>query len=98
MDDIHLSTYFKNILDDNGKNAIFSNSNHNSGFGLENKLENWFNGFKWKGLFIKVIPYEKSKLLINEIKALNYYFFDYLQLIDKSQYINKTECNKKTVY
>ena len=89
-----LSTYFKNIFFDNEKNMASFNSN-NSGFGLDNKIENWLNGFKWKGLYVKVIPYEKSKLLINEIKALNYYFFDYLQLIDNSQYIKKKEYSKK---
>ena len=73
-------------------------NNNNSGFELDNKIENWLNGFKWKGLYVKVIPYEKSKLLVNEIKALNYYFFDYLQLIDKSQYIKKRNVVEKTDY
>ena len=58
-------------------------NNNNSGFGLDHKIENWLNRFKRKGLYVKVIPYEKSKLLVNEIKDLNYYFFDYLQLIEK---------------
>ena len=93
----NLSTYFKNIFFDNEKNMASFNSN-NSGFGLDNKIENWLNGFKWKGLYVKVIPYEKSKLLVNEIKALNYYFFDYLQLIDKSQYIKKRNVVEKTDY
>ena len=88
-----LSIYFKNIFNDNNEvnNKTSFNNNTNLGFGLENKIESWFNGFKWKGLYIKVIPYEKSKILINEIKALNYYFFDFLQLIDKSQYIKKKD-------
>ena len=42
------------------------------------KYENiWFKGFKWKGLFIHVIPQHKSKFIINEIKSLNYFFLDY---------------------
>ena len=93
----NLSTYFKNIFFDNEKNMASFNSN-NSGFGLDNKIENWLNGFKWKGLYVKVIPYEKSKLLVNEIKDLNYYVFDYLQLIDKSQYIKKRNVVEKTDY
>ena len=37
---------------------------------------------KWKGLFIRVIPQGKSKFIINEIKALNYFFLDYIQIIE----------------
>lgn len=90
----NLSTYFKNIFFGNEKNMASFNNN-NSGFELDNKIENWLNGFKWKGLYVKVIPYEKNKLLINEIKALNHHFFDHLQLIDKRQYIKKKECSRK---
>ena len=47
------------------------------------KYENiWFKGFKWKGLFIHVIPQHKSKFIINEIKSLNYFFLDYMQIIE----------------
>ena len=87
-----LSIYFKNIFYENENNKIketFFNNDNNTIFCLDNKIEKWFNGFKWKGIYIKVIPIEKSKILINEIKALNYYFFDYLQIIDKNQYIKK---------
>ena len=94
-----LSIYFKNIFNEKKKNKIketFFNNDNNSNLGLDNKIDNWFNGFKWKGLYIKVIPYEKSKTLINEIKALNYFFFDYLQIIDKNQYSKKNHKIKKT--
>ncbi len=78
----NLSTYFKNIFFDNKKNMASFNNN-NSGFGLDHKIENQLNGFKWKGLYVKVIPYEKIKLLVNEIKALICYFFDYLYFFEK---------------
>ena len=42
----------------------------------------WFNGFEWKGLFIRVQKSQQSKKLFNEMKALNYLFFDYIQIID----------------
>ena len=51
------------------------------------KYENiWFKGFKWKGLFIRVVPQNKSKFIINEIKSLNYFFLDYIQIIDGYKY------------
>ena len=47
------------------------------------KYENiWFRGFKWKGLFIQVIPQEKSKFIINEVKSLNYFFLDFIQIVE----------------
>ena len=93
-----LSVYFKNFFyesENNKTNETFLNNNYISG--LELKNENWFNGFKWKGLYIKVIPYEKSKTLINEVKALNYFFFDYLQIIDKEQPNKKIDINTKKI-
>lgn len=64
---------------------LSQNSNwfHVSESGLPNidSIE-WIDGFEWKGLFIKVQSKEKSKALLNEIKALNYAFFDYIQIID----------------
>ena len=47
--------------------------------------ESWIKGFKWKGLFIKINNGDSNKTIIHEIKALNYFFFDYLQIIDKYQ-------------
>ena len=82
----------------NLKKIKFTNNffGYNSNNGLNNNFENWKNGFKWKNLYIKVIPSEKSKLLINEIKALNYFFFEYLQLIDTNPMIKKNNYIKKT--
>ena len=94
-----LSIYFKNIFyeNENNKNNEINFNNINYISGLEIKVENWLNGFKWKGLYIKVIPYEKSKTLINEIKALNYFFFDYLQIINKEQCNKMSDINNKII-
>ena len=92
-----LSIYFKDIFYENENNKIketFFNNDNNYILGLDNKIEKWFKGFKWKGIYIKVIPYKQGKTLINEIKALNYYFFDYLQIIDKNQFIKKNNIKK----
>ena len=92
-----LSIYFKDIFYENENNKIketFFNKDNNSIFGLDIKIEKWFKGFKWKGIYIKVIPYKQGKTLINEIKSLNYYFFDYLQIIDKNQFIKKNNIKK----
>ena len=43
----------------------------------------WKRGFKWKGVYINIIPENNAKYIKEEIKALNYFFFDYLQIIDK---------------
>jgi hypothetical protein len=76
-----LGIYFHNIFFENiQNNNLFLNINN---LDLP-KFENiWFKGFKWKGLFIKVIPQNKSKYIINEVKALNFFFLDYIQIIDK---------------
>ena len=75
-----ISKYFNYIFYQN-ENGINNNYNLNN-IDLP-KYENiWFKGFKWKGLFIRVVPYDKSKFIINEVKALNYFFLDYIQIID----------------
>ena len=87
-----IGIYFNNnifgISKDNGCNNINMNINMNiNKFNLpfKDKLK-WFNGFKWKGLYIKIIPNDKRKIIINEIKALNYFYFDYLQLLEEYSY------------
>ena len=89
-----LSVYFINILEEYEKNKK-DNYVSNYDNGLSNKIETWKNGFKWKNLYIKVIPIGKSKILINEIKALNYFFFEYLQLLDTNSIVDKNYYNKK---
>ena len=65
-------------------NVIFENNSYDYNNVDLPRFENiWFKGFKWKGLFIRVVPQDKSKFILNEIKALNYFFLDYLQIIDK---------------
>ena len=76
-----IGKYFNYIFYEN--NAVNYNINN---IALP-KYENiWFKGFKWKGLFIRVVPQNKSKFIINEIKSLNYFFLDYIQIIDGYKY------------
>ena len=42
----------------------------------------WVKGFEWKGLFVKVQSFEKSKKLIKEINAYSFAFLDYLKIIE----------------
>ena len=73
-------------------NEIFGSEDYNYNFESskynlpEKDKMNWFRGFKWKGIYIRVMPIEKSKILLNEIKALNYFYFDYLQLLEEYEY------------
>ena len=83
-----LGIYFNNMifgLENNNSNNFEKNK-----YNLpENDKMKWFRGFKWKGIYIRVIPSEKSKILVNEIKALNYFYFDYLQLLEEYEYIKE---------
>ena len=84
-----LGIYFNNIIF--GKENNNNINNNNNDFGVKNLPEKdrmaWFNGFKWKGIYIKVVTNERSKIIKNEIKALNYFYFDYLQLLDQYPYL-----------
>ena len=44
----------------------------------------WNHGFFWKGLYIITIPENESYSIKNEIKAIKYCFFDYLQILEKN--------------
>ncbi len=46
----------------------------------------WLSGFDWKGVYIKIIPEHQSKFIIDEIKALNYLFFEYIQIIENYKF------------
>jgi len=46
----------------------------------------WKQGFDWKGLHIIVIPEIYSDLIKKEIKAMNYCFFDYIQIKEKQDF------------
>jgi hypothetical protein len=80
-----LGIYFNNIIFGKENNIDYNE------YGAKNLPVNdkmaWFNGFKWKGIYIKVVTNEKSKIIKNEIKALNYFYFDYLQLLDQYPYL-----------
>ena len=99
-----LSNYFKNILDENEKDQKENNAlNYDNN--LSNNSENWKKGFKWKNLYIRVIPSEKAKILFNEMKALNYFFFDFLQLLDtnsimkqNNNYIKKAQLLNNIIF
>jgi len=96
---IKLYEHFKWIIESLGiyfNNIIFgkenkNDNNVNNDYGTNNLPVNdkmaWFNGFKWKGIYIKVVTNERSKIIKNEIKALNYFYFDYLQLLDQYPYL-----------
>ena len=85
---IKINEHFNWLINSIGKyfSYIFYENNTDN-YNINNidlpKYENiWFKGFKWKGLFIRVVPQNKSKFIINEIKSLNYFFLDYIQIID----------------
>ena len=90
-----LQEHFKWLIESLGiffNYIIFGSENNNHNFinndyNLpENDKMKWFQGFKWKGIYIRVIPNEKRKILLNEIKALNYFYFEYLQLLEQYEY------------
>ena len=49
-----------------------------------NEVYKWYEGFQWKGLYVKLItPYCcEATIIKEEIKALNYAFFDYIQILN----------------
>ena len=69
--------YFNSLLFN--KNHWFSSKNNN--LPSYDNLD-WIKGFEWKGIYIKVMTYQESKKIRNEIKALNYAFLDYINIID----------------
>ena len=84
-----LGIYFSTIIFGKDNDNDFK---YTDNFSLPAKEKiKWFNGFKWKGIYIKVISNEKSKLLIKEIKALNYFYFDYLQLLEQYPYFQNNQ-------
>ena len=90
-----ISKYFNFIFYENNLNNINLNS-----YDLP-KYENiWFTGFKWKGLYIRVVPKDKSEFIINEIKAMNYFFLDFIQIIDgyKSFQNNKNPLSNYIIF
>ena len=64
----------------------------------EPKSEDWKKGFKWKGVFIKINEGDDNKIIINELKALNYFFFDYIQILDKYQFIKEDQLSNMIIF
>lgn len=48
----------------------------------------WISGFDWKGIYIKILPEYQAKHLFNEIKALNYLFIEFIQIIENFKFKN----------
>ena len=65
----------------NNKVNVFGDINNEYTFPPLDSID-WLNGFEWEGVYIRVIPLHKAKMLLREIKGLNYAYYDYLQLID----------------
>ena len=81
-------------------NIKYKNLNYNKqGIDLpETNSDLWKLGFDWKGVHIKIFEGENNKIIINEIKALNYYFFDYLQIIDRYQFIKDNQLSNNIIF
>ena len=58
----------------------------------------WNQGFDWKGLFIIALPENKSGFIKNEIKALKYCFFDYLQIIEKHDIKKNKQLSSELIF
>ena len=88
-----ISTYY---INEKYKNTQF---NKGKEIGLPDvNSESWMKGFKWKGLYIKISNGDKNKTIIHELKALNYFFFDYLQIIDKYQFKKDNQLSNLIIF
>ncbi len=87
--------YFNSLLFN--KNHWFNSKNNNL-----NSYDNldWIKGFEWKGIYIKVMTYQQSKKIRNEIKALKYAFLDYINIIDtfKNKSGNNNLLNNEIIF
>ena len=64
--------------------------------GIDSPL--WKRGFKWKGLYINTIPENCSKHIVHEVKSLNYFFFDYLQIIGKYKERKENQLSSNIIF
>ena len=60
--------------------------------------EVWKKGFKWKGVYIKINEGNENKTIFKEIKALNYFFFEYIQIIDKYQFVKDNQLSNNIIF
>ena len=104
---IKLNEQFKWLIESLGiffEHMIFGSDNNFYNFDKnkynlpEADIMKWFHGFKWKGIYIRVLPLDKSKILLNEIKSLNYFYFEYLQLLEEYEYIKENHLLYKIVF
>ena len=88
-----IGKFFSSLINENQK-ELTTNNNLDSFNFPHNDLSVWFKGFKWKGLYIRV---EKDIFSINnikkEIKALNYFFLDYLHIIWNKDILDDLDMN-----
>ena len=81
-----IGNFFHSKIFENNIDQSISENEVN--FDLPREIGGWFKGFKWKGLYVRVVPREKGKFIINEVKALNYFFNDFLQIISNYKNID----------
>ena len=54
----------------------------------------YIRGFEWKGLHIRVLPYDQAKKIIREVKSLKCAFFDFLSLFNNNYNNNNLLSNE----
>jgi hypothetical protein len=69
---------------------LFQNKKFEYNFLKENTLPDnnsklWNQGFDWKGLYIIALPESKSISIKNEIRAMKYCFYDFIQILEKQK-------------
>ena len=91
-----ISFIFSSIIYEN-KNGTINNYYIDSLNFPNNDINLWLNGFEWKGLYIRI---DKDINCINnikkEIKALNYFFLDFIHIIWNNDLIQDLDINNKT--
>ena len=87
-----ISSYYTNIK---YKKLIYNKQNIDL---PEINSDKWKQGFIWRGVHVQIFEGEKNKRIINEIKALNYFFFDYVQIIDRYQFIKDNQLSNKIIF
>ncbi len=59
----------------------YFHKNLDSQFNLpKHNNKKWTDGFEWKGLFIRVLPYEDAYFVHNEMQALKYVQTELMEL------------------
>ena len=91
-----ISFIFSSIFYEN-KNGSINNYYIDSLNFPSNDINIWIDGFEWKGLYIRI---DKAINCINnikkEIKALNYFFLDFIHIIWNNELIQDLDINSKS--